>query len=114
MLFGGVAHRDSATWNAESGNRHLNSPTESNYARHHQYAALPDASEVVVQAGAQAIAWLPLGTYGDRAFVMIFAVLRPEACWSARQRELFEAAANVRGAARVGTVFPANGFTVSS
>lgn len=38
-----------------------------NYARHHQYAALPDASEVVVQAGAQAIAWLPLGTYGDRA-----------------------------------------------
>lgn len=68
-----------------------------NYARHHQYAALPDASE----AGAQAIAWLPLGTYGDRAFVMIFAVLRPEARWSARQRELFEAAANVMRQASV-------------
>ncbi|WP_172418109.1 sensor domain-containing diguanylate cyclase [Deinococcus indicus] len=66
---------------------------EARYER--QYAALPDASEAVVQAGAQAIAWLPLGTYGEQSLVMIFAVLRPEARWSARHRELFEAAANV-------------------
>lgn len=59
-----------------------------------RYASLPDAAPGVVDAGAQAIAWLPLGTYGDQTYVVSYAMLRPDAGWTARQRELFGASAN--------------------
>ncbi|GAA0514655.1 sensor domain-containing diguanylate cyclase [Deinococcus depolymerans] len=66
---------------------------EARYEQH--YASVSGASASVVQAGAQAVAWLPLGEFGGRSFVVLFALLRPQASWSARQRELFEAAASV-------------------
>ena len=59
------------------------------------YARLAGASRPVAQAGADALAWVPLGSFCGAQYVAAYAMVGAGRVWSARQRKLLEASAGI-------------------
>ncbi|MHA0043574.1 GAF domain-containing protein [Deinococcus sp. PEB2-63] len=59
------------------------------------YARHDGASTTVAQAGADALAWVSLGSFCGARYVAAYALVGVDRVWSARQRKLLEASAGI-------------------
>lgn len=60
-----------------------------------RYREHPDAAPTLISAGLQGVAMVPLGSYQEREFVMIFGRVRSAEPWRAADRDLLESASGV-------------------